>query len=333
MGGACICKKNFNSDLEKEKNTVFILPRMNSKTSNHISLEQKFALDESKQLKDKSKKSIFVVPKRAKSNTPVKKLRKSISKSNEYEIINRNSRSQLAVPVKRYALSPNSAKSIDSRISTSKTGERRKKFKIMLYKLKKFQEKNLENGVLIERDFAVELFIQINKLRNNCLSYSKKIDYYSKFIEEINGDKFLVLEIGEYTSNSSLLEGLSAFKEAIIFLEKFYKDNSSLNRLVHKNELKIPFPKDLTLVDNIDYIKYKAEEIKKKLKGQYDVTGFTYDITYKDAEITTLMQIVDDNHGNKNRRKNLLNKEIKYIGINYKELNDGKYAVYILLAK
>jgi len=243
----------------------------------------------------------------------------------------------LNVPIVRILLSPNlnsnSINSVETKMTTSSSESKRKKFEIMLYKLKKFHEKNLKNGVLIERDFAVELFIQINKLRNNCLSYSKKIEFFSKFIEEINGDKFLAIEMGEYTSNCSLVEGLPAFKEAITFMEKFYKDNSSLNRLTHINELKIPFPKDLTLVNNIDYIKYRTEGIKKKLEGQYDVTGFTYDITYKDAEITTIMQIVDDNYGNKNRRKNLLNKEIKYIGINCKELNDGQYAVYILLAK
>ena len=137
----------------------------------------------------------------------------------------------------------------------------------------------------------------------------------------------------EFISNSKLVEGLPAFKEAIKFLELYYKKYSSLKRLIHVSELKIPFPQDLKLVEDNNYIKNKAYEIQKKLKDKYEITGYTYDITYKDAELSTIMQIVDDNYGNKNRRNNLLNKDINYIGINYKQLNDEQYAVYILLAK
>jgi hypothetical protein len=210
---------------------------------------------------------------------------------------------------------------------------KKKKGEKMIKKLHEFRKKNLIGDDLIEMDFAVEIFIQINTLRNNCLAYTKKIDFFSKFIEEINGDKFLTLEMNDFISNSILVQGLPSFKEAIKFLEIYYKKYSTLNRLVHISDLKIPFPNDVKLVIDKNYIHNKAEEIKKKFKGKYEVTGYTYDITYKDAELTTIMQIVDDNYGNKNRRHNLLNKDIKYIGINYKKLNDEQYAVYILLAK
>ena len=250
-------------------------------------------------------------------------------KDNKFSILQKRNKSHFL----NFSQVKKRSKSYTREIQPISSNQKKKNYERFIRKLQEFRTKNLIEDNLIERDFAVELFIQINKLRNNCLSYSKKIDFFSKFVEEIEGEKYLSLEMTEFISNSKLVEGLPAFKEAIKFLELYYKKYSSLKRLIHVSELKIPFPQDLKLVEDNNYIKNKAYEIQKKLKDKYEITGYTYDITYKDAELSTIMQIVDDNYGNKNRRNNLLNKDINYIGINHKQLNDEQYAVYILLAK
>ena len=319
MGG--VCDKIIHSISEKDKKAVFILPKQVK------SIEKQFLSDiDVNPNSNKNLDSIFDKSKvRAKSSMIFKK------KSSNKVTINKGldiKRSKSAH--KELKLTPRNLNLSYRNHSEAEAGIKSTSTK----KLKTVNEKyNSTKNPSDKKDFAVELYIQINKLRNNCMTFSQKIDYYSNFIEEKNGNKYLEVKIGDSFSNCKLVEGLPAFKETIKFLDNFYKENSSLQRLKHITELKIPFPKDSSLINDKNYIQSKAESIKKKLKGKYEVTGYTYDITYKDAEITTVMQIVDDNFGNKNRRKNLLNKEIKYIGINYKEINEEKYAVYILLAK
>jgi hypothetical protein len=332
-----VCFKSIFSD-SANKNIFEIHDKNDPLNSNNESIENKLL---SNSYSKSYRKNELNISDLFRISSPGKNLNRSLdlfeikNKKNLKKTIKSNFQNLKAIDLKenKRSRSFNKEKEKEKENKPISSYVKKKNNEKMIKKLNQFRKKHLIGENLIEMDFAVEIFIQINTLRNNCLAYTKKIDFFSKFIEEIKGEKFLTLEMNDFISNSILVQGLPAFKEAIKFLEIYYKKYSTLDRLVHINDLKIPFPNDVKLLIDKNYIHNKAEEIKKKFKGKYEVTGYTYDITFKDAELTTIMQIVDDNYGNKNRRNNLLNKDIKYIGINYKKLNDEQYAVYILLAK
>ena len=153
--------------------------------------------------------------------------------------------------------------------------------------------------------FSQYMLDQINKIRINPRSY---VDIFKKARDNIKQDKRGNL----YYSGKikvALHKGKEAFNEAISSLEK----TKPMNPLIFKKELCIELSKDKNDFKSGDYLRKKINElIKKDIK----VRAFWRDII-KDAEINFLLMIVDDNPIRRGaKRKDVLNPEMKYIGIN-----------------
>ena len=153
--------------------------------------------------------------------------------------------------------------------------------------------------------FSQYMLDQINKIRNNPRSY---VDIFKKAKDNIKQDKRGNL----YYSGKikvALYKGEKAFNEAISSLEK----TKPMKPLIFKKDLCIEISSDKKDFNSGDYLRKKINElIKKDIK----VRAFWRDII-KDAEINFLLMIVDDNPIRRGaKRKDVLNPEMKYIGIN-----------------
>ena len=154
-------------------------------------------------------------------------------------------------------------------------------------------------------DFSQYMFDQINKIRNNPRSF---IEIFKKAKERIKKDKRGNL----YYSGKikvALYKGIEAFDEAITSLEKM----KPMKSLIYKNDLRIKISENKNDFKTGDYLRKKINEL---IKSGVKIRAFWRDII-NDPEINFLLMIVDDNPIRRGgKRKDILNPEMKYIGIN-----------------
>jgi len=184
--------------------------------------------------------------------------------------------------------------------------------------------------------FSIEMLKEINLIRLNPIFYADKIRDFMKFIKtdkNTNRKYFLVNK----NTKINLLKGEVAFLDCLDFIKDFdmkiKETNKILNELELKEELKFPFPLDNPeLCINKDYIKESLLKLKSSIKGNFKLKGFHYDLSTNDPEISTILQIVDDNNSGCKRRNMLLDESIKYIGVNIGKLKDNLYCIYLVFA-
>ena len=87
-------------------------------------------------------------------------------------------------------------------------------------------------------------------------------------------------------------------------------------------------PSNLEELKNKNYLRKKVE---KMISNKININSYWKDII-KDPEISFLLMIVDDNSEKRGRKRNdILNKDMKYIGISSIEIN-GRFVSYIVLS-
>ncbi len=122
----------------------------------------------------------------------------------------------------------------------------------------------------------------------------------------------------------ALFSGEEAFNEAIEDL----KNIKSMEKLEYSQKLTVFPPKKKEEVKNVNYMKKKVEEMTNN--GAY-IKSFWKDLV-NDPEVCFLMMVVDDN-GIKNgmKRNDILDPNMKYIGISSGIVN-GRFVCYITLS-
>ena len=195
-------------------------------------------------------------------------------------------------------------------------------------------QKELSNMNYITNNLSFSLYEIINKIRANPKCFIDKIKSYKDKI--IKKDYQFLLPIAKEIF-ITLNRGPKAFDEAIEFLNKI----EPMNSLIIKNELKINIEDNIN--ENFDemtftsfsflekIIKSKKKELEKN-KKKFKIEGFHYDKSTDNAEISAILQIVDDNMGDYSRRKNLLNPNITYIGISVVNIKESVFCYYMLFA-
>ena len=166
-------------------------------------------------------------------------------------------------------------------------------------------ESNSNNNSMPSDKFSQYMLDQINKIRSNPKAYVEILKKAKNCIKQDKRGNF-------YYSGKmkvALYKGKEAFDEAISSLEK----NKPMKPLIFKKDLCIEISKDKKDFQSGDYLRKKINElIKKDIK----VRAFWRDII-KDAETNFLLMIVDDNPIRRGeKRKDIMNPEMKYIGIN-----------------
>ncbi len=331
MGNACVksCKKEVITLKKTELNVEELIKSVEPEEEAKLSL---FNVNK--------KSSYTLAPKISSRNFSDEKFTKKRIDSHR----KLNSRKNFNLDVKKNSIKENSFMYFDSDLSKGSYENENieiSKKNTFIKKPETSENKNVqeEKEILFLQEEINEkyenLFLEeINYLRQNLWEYSEKIRKYMDYILTEEEDKFILSKHENHPGKSRLYIGEKAFYETIDLLIEKKISKTKLNKLEFIKDLKIPFPnEDIDKSKKISYVKSKFKELKNKLKGKYELTDYHMDITFKDVEFSTVMQIVDDNKGNKKRQKNLLNKENKYIGISCKEINNDRINVYFVFAK
>ena len=179
--------------------------------------------------------------------------------------------------------------------------------------------KNISNASPSD-NYSKYLLEQINKIRTDPQSYIGIIeDAKNNIIKDKNG---------RYIYNGkiriALMNGESAFNKAIDYL----KTVQSMGKLVYNPYLTVEMPK------SENEIKYKNDlslKVDNMIKDGIIIKSFWRDVI-KDPQISFLMMIVDDTRENSGmRRKDILDPNMKYIGISSIDIN-GTFVCYITLS-
>ena len=154
-----------------------------------------------------------------------------------------------------------------------------------------------------EDDFSKYIFQKINEVRKDPKSF---IPIIEESKNNITTDKHGRL-IYKSKVKVALSKGLPIFEEAISFLEQ----TEPMDELVYEPKITIPVPDNEEDIKNKNYLKEKVEEINKN----YYIKTYWRDII-KHPETSFILMIVDDT-GSKTglKRKDILNPDLKYIGI------------------
>ena len=169
--------------------------------------------------------------------------------------------------------------------------------------------------------YSQYMFSQINKIRTDPKSFIPKI---KNAIKKITNDKKNGKLIYKGRLRVSLYKGETAFTEAISDLE----NKEPMNPLEFKKELCVDISEDETEFKSGDYLR---EKIREKINDGITVRAFWRDII-KDPEINFLLMIIDDNAIRRgDKRKDILDPNMKYIGINSASLGNN-FVCYTVLS-
>ena len=179
--------------------------------------------------------------------------------------------------------------------------------------------KNL--GVFSPSDnFSKYLLQQINKIRTEPQSFIGIIEDAKKnIIKNKNGHLIYngKIKIG-------LINGQKAFDNAINYLKKV----KPMEKLIFNPYITVQLPRTESEIKYKNDLRLKVENM---VNDGISIKSYWRDVI-KDPELSFLMMIVDDNGGQSGmRRKDLLDPNMKYIGINSIDIN-GTFVCYLTLS-
>ena len=171
-------------------------------------------------------------------------------------------------------------------------------------------------------NYSKLIFNYINKLRKNPKKIANIIEENKKFIIIDENNKIY------FKKNSikyKLEKGYQTFDETI----KILNNLEPMKQLIYNKNITIKIPDNEDEINNnCDYLKNQIEELQNK--GNH-ISSYWFEII-KDPEISFLMMVVDDNHIKSGLKRNdLINPDIKYIGI-ISFQKDNNFRCYITLS-
>ena len=168
-------------------------------------------------------------------------------------------------------------------------------------------------------EFSQILLGFINKLRENPHSC---INLIQNSESNIQIDKHHRL-IYKSRAKVALNKGLKSFEEAKLILS----NTKPMEKLKYDYNLRIKMPKEEKDLKNKNYLK---NEVFIKNDNGMDIKSYWREIIW-DPETCFILMIVDDNGKNSEaKRRDILNPNYKYIGLNSKMINKS-FACYITL--
>jgi len=197
----------------------------------------------------------------------------------------------------------------------------------MAYRIK-ILTRNNQNYQMEQPNFIMDFVKEINHLRINPIDYVKKIEKFSENLKKNFYNKldyFLYEECYPVYLIRNGKEDLLNFTELL----KNFKEKKKLSELENIEELQVPFPKYFFDWDKSEYTNKAMKDLVKKTKGKYNLIEFTYFKTVNDANISAIVNLITE----KTLSINIFNSEIRYIGVNYKIIDEIYSVIYIVFAK
>lgn len=205
----------------------------------------------------------------------------------------------------------------------------------------------LEKSIFFnEDDYRNDLYILINSIRQTPSEFVPKVKSMIDNIYTTDKDKSFLNYSSANTINTvrststiegkriSLNRGKVEFEEAVLFLNSLLP----LNKLIVNKDFEIDVEELKSYFIKNDSISISQSQLsilysskyKELLQKGYKITGFHYDFSPIDSNLSILLQIVDDNNSNKQRRRSLFDLEVicKYFGISLFLIDDMVFSIY-----
>ena len=180
---------------------------------------------------------------------------------------------------------------------------------------------DLQNRKEPEDEFSKYIFNQINNIRRNPKSFINTIESSIKNIIIDKRNNFIY----KGKQRMALNNGVYAFKNTIQHLQVL----KSMNELIYNPNMNIKLPSNEEEINNRNY---QHDMVHYLLKNKIKINSFWRELV-KDPDECILLMIVDDCGSNCGfKRKDLLNPNMKYIGINSVKI-EKYFACYITLGK
>ena len=185
---------------------------------------------------------------------------------------------------------------------------------------------------VFQNQLSLSLLKEINLIRTSPQYYSDKLEQCLEFIKmNTLNSKYYFYYDKESNKKVKLKVTKNDFKECITFLKNF--DNDLLQPLEYSSELTIPFPnEDPSLANDRNYLHEQIERLKKRIKNKFVFLDFQYDIS-PNPVVSAIVQAVDSQKVNYQRRNNFLNEYAKYVGVSVGKVNDELFCFYLVFAK
>ena len=174
----------------------------------------------------------------------------------------------------------------------------------------------------------MELLYKINEIRSNPFILINRIN---KQISQIHTQKNQPYFIADKNNYIKLYQGKQTFYDCIKFLQK----QKSLPVLILKDELSLPFPElNISNCNKESYLtsilNAKNEELRK---NGIEMVNFHYDIMIPNPELSVMLQVVDDTNSSYQRRNNIFNEDVQYIGISLGKIHNDLLCFYFVFGK
>jgi hypothetical protein len=195
----------------------------------------------------------------------------------------------------------------NSKLEESKTGKKKKKAK-------------KAGG-----DFNNEMLNCINQVRGNPEAYAKKIEEAISKIRMEDGK--LIFDADG--SKISLVKGEEAFKAAASKLRAL----SPVEGLEFRENLVIQVPEDPKDWKKQEQITSALAKRRIENGTNYSEYLFNMDLGVSDPNTSLLLQIIDDSPFKGKRCDNIMNKDMRYIGISHQKPSKSKFCTYITFAQ
>lgn len=178
-----------------------------------------------------------------------------------------------------------------------------------------------DNNISFPTDnYSKYIFTQINKIRTDPQSIIGIIeDAKDNIIEDKYGRIIYNRDL-----KIALTKGQYAFDDTIEFLQK----QKPMKALEFKPIITITPPSKERDIEDKTYLR---KEVRKMMKNGIRIKSYWRDVI-RDPEISFMLMIADDNGAKSGKRRNdILDPNMKYIGISSVEINDS-FACYIVLS-
>lgn len=208
----------------------------------------------------------------------------------------------------------------------------------------------LEKSIFFNEDeYRNDLYILINSIRQTPSEFVPKVKSMIENIYTTDKDKSFLNYSSANTIHTirsirstrtiegkriSLNKGKVEFEETILFLNSLLP----LNKLIINKDFEIDVEELKSYFIKNDSISINQSQLsmiylskyKDLLQKGYKIAGFHYDFSPIDSNLSLLLQIVDDNNSNKQRRSSLFDLEVscKYFGISLFLIDDMVFSLY-----
>lgn len=165
-------------------------------------------------------------------------------------------------------------------------------------------------------EYTKKMFKLINKIRTSPFEFADIIQKLTKYIT--------TTESGNLIFDYHLKIYLAKGKEVFESVAKELREMDAMEPLIFKDDIVIKVPEDEEQIKDIKTFQNKVIEKRKQIQ----LDDYFKD-AIKDPEVAFFMIIIDDTNKNSGRkRKAVLNKEFKYIGISSVKKGNSFCAYY-----